>query len=63
MANVKVQPKNSIPRLVSLLVALIGCLITAVPFMFGVGGDPVPIILVGSGVTVLALGLFLFFSI
>ncbi len=61
MANVK--PKNSVPRLVSLIVALIGCLITAVPFMFGVGGDPAPIILVGSGVTVIALGLFLFFSI
>lgn len=46
-----------------MLVALIGCLITAVPFAFGVGGDPAPIILVGSGVTVIALGLFLFFSI
>jgi hypothetical protein len=33
------------------------------PFLFGVGGDPVPLILVGSGVTVIALGLFLFFSI
>ena len=61
MAHVK--PKQNLPRLVSLLVALIGCLITAVPFMFGVGGDPAPIILVGSGVTVVALGLFLFFSI
>jgi len=57
------KPKNSLPRVVSLLVALIGCLITAVPYMFGVGGDPAPIILVGSGVTVIALGLFLFFSI
>jgi hypothetical protein len=26
-------------------------------------GDPAPLILIGSGVTVLALGLFLFFSI
>lgn len=57
------KPKHSLPRVVSLLVALIGCLITAIPFFFGVGGDPVPIILVGSGVTVIALGLFLFFSI
>ncbi len=56
------KPKNSVARVVSLLVALIGCLITAVPFMFGVG-DPGPVILVGSGVTVIALGLFLFFSI
>jgi hypothetical protein len=57
------QTKGSLPRVLSLLVALIGCLITAVPFAFGVGGDPAPIILVGSGVTVIALGLFLFFSI
>jgi hypothetical protein len=61
MANVK--PKSSLPRVLSLFVALIGCIITAVPFAFGVGGDPAPIILVGSGVTVIALGLFLFFSI
>jgi hypothetical protein len=61
MANVK--SKNSLPRVLSLFVALIGCIITAVPFAFGVGGDPAPIILVGSGVTVIALGLFLFFSI
>jgi hypothetical protein len=46
-----------------LIVALIGCVITAVPFAFGMGGDPAPIILVGAGVTVIALGLFLFFSI
>jgi hypothetical protein len=57
------KTKNNYPRIVSLLVALLGCLVTAVPFMFGVGGDPAPIILVGSGVTVIALGLFLFFSI
>jgi hypothetical protein len=57
------KPKSSLPRVLSLFVALIGCIITAVPFAFGVGGDPAPIILVGSGVTVIALGLFLFFSI
>jgi hypothetical protein len=61
MANAK--SKNSLPRVLSLFVALIGCIITAVPLAFGVGGDPAPIILVGSGVTVIALGLFLFFSI
>jgi hypothetical protein len=55
--------KTSIPRLVSLLVAFIGCVIVAVPIVFSVGGNPVLIILVGSGVTVVALGLFLFFSI
>jgi len=57
------KPKGSLPRLLSLLVALVGCVITAVPFAFGVGGEPAPIILIGSGVTVIALGLFLFFSI
>jgi len=55
--------KTSIPRLVSLLVAFIGCVIVAVPIIFGVVGNPVLIILIGSGVTVIALGLFLFFSI
>ncbi len=55
--------KTSLPRLVSLLVAFIGCVIVAVPIVFSVGGNPVLIILVGSGVTVVALGLFLFFSI
>ena len=63
MAQAKPKPKSSLPRILSLLVALVGCIITAVPFAFGVGGDPAPIILVGSGVTVIALGLFLFFSI
>ena len=55
--------KTSAPRLVSLLVAFIGCVIVAVPIIFSVGGNPALIILVGSGVTVVALGLFLFFSI
>jgi protein-S-isoprenylcysteine O-methyltransferase Ste14 len=57
------KKKSSLPRILSLIVALIGCVITAVPFAFGMGGNPAPIILVGSGVTVIALGLFLFFSI
>lgn len=57
------RAKGSLPRTLSLLVALIGCVVTSMPFLFGVGGDPVPLILVGSGVTVIALGLFLFFSI
>jgi hypothetical protein len=60
MAEVK---KNSVPRIISLFIAFIGCVITAIPFMFQLGSDPAPLILVGSGVTVIALGLFLFFSI
>lgn len=54
---------SNIPRLVSLFVAFIGCVVTAVPFLFQLGGDPAPLILVGSGVTVVALGVFLFFSV
>jgi hypothetical protein len=45
------------------VVALLGCVVTAVPFFFHIGADPAPLILIGSGVTVVALGLFLFFSI
>lgn len=60
MAEVK---KSNVARLISLFVAFVGCVVTAVPFLFSVGGDPAPLILVGSGVTVVALGLFLFFSI
>ncbi len=55
--------KTSIPRLVSLFVAFLGCVIVAVPIIFGGMGNPVLLILIGSGVTVIALGLFLFFSI
>ncbi len=55
--------QNKLPRLLCLVVALVGCLVTAVPSFFHIGGDPAPLILVGSGVTVVALGLFLFFSI
>lgn len=60
MADAK---KSNVPRLVSLFVAFLGCVVTAVPFLFSVGGDPAPLILIGSGVTVVALGVFLFFSI
>lgn len=55
--------KSNLPRLVSLLIALVGCVVTAVPVAFNTGGNPAPLILIGSGVTVVALGLFLFFSL
>jgi hypothetical protein len=57
------QKKPGMARIISLLIALFGCIVTAVPFVANLGGDPAPLILVGSGVTVIALGLFLFFSI
>jgi len=54
--------KTNVPRLVTLLLALIGCLVVAVPVIFPLT-EPIPLILIGSGITVLALALFLFFSI
>jgi len=60
MAEAKKQ--SNLPRLLSLLIALLGCVVVAVPIVFPLT-NPAPLILVGSGVTVIALGLFLFFSI
>ena len=54
--------KPSVSRLISLFVAFLGCVVTAVPLLYNVG-EPVPLILMGSGVTSVALGVFLFFSI
>ncbi len=51
----------SVSRLISLFVAFLGCVVTVVPFLYNIG-EPVPLILMGSGVTVVALGVFLFFS-
>ncbi len=55
--------KPNLPRLISLFIAFIGCVVTALPFTITVGADPVPFILWGSGVAVVALALFLFFSL
>ena len=57
-----VAKKSSVSRLFSLFVAFLGCVVSVVPILYNVG-EPVPLILMGSGVTVLALGMFLFFSI
>jgi len=58
MAEVK---KPNLARLLSLFVAFLGCVVVAVPIIFPLT-NPAPLILIGSGVTVVALGLFLFFS-
>jgi hypothetical protein len=50
------------PRLISLFVGLMGCVVVAIPALFPLT-EPVPLLLIGSGVTVVALGGFLFFSI
>ncbi len=59
MAEVKT---TNLPRLLSLFVAFLGCVVVAVPVLFNLS-SPVPMVLIGSGVTVVALGLFLFFSV
>ena len=54
----QVQTRQNVALLISLFLAFIGCVVVAVPILSPLG-DPVPLILIGSGVTVLALGLFL----
>lgn len=49
-------------RLTSLLVALMGCVVVAIPAIFPLT-EPAPLLLIGSGVTVVSLGGFLFFSL
>jgi hypothetical protein len=60
---VEAKQKSNLPKGIALVIALLGCVIAAVPALFGIQGDPAPVILVGCGVTVVALGIFLFFSI
>jgi hypothetical protein len=50
-------------RLVCLIMALVGVIVTAVPIIFQMEPYYVPLILVGSGVAVIALAVFLYFSI
>jgi hypothetical protein len=54
--------KPNLPRLITLFVAFIGCVVTVLPLVFPVGANPAAFILVGAGVAVIALALFLFFS-
>lgn len=61
MALARTLPSN-LPRLVSLFVAFLGCTVVAVPLYFPLT-QPAPLILIGSGITVVALGVFLFFSV
>jgi len=52
----------NLPRVISLFIAFLGCVVTAVPIAYSLM-NPAPLILVGTGVTVIALGMFLFFSL
>jgi hypothetical protein len=56
------ERKSNLPRLLSLFIAFLGCVVVVVPIVFPLT-NPAPLILIGSGVAVVALGVFLFFSI
>jgi len=56
------KKKVNLARVLSLFIAFVGCVVVAVPILFPLA-NPALLILVGSGVTVIALGVFLFFSI
>ena len=49
-------------RLGTLLLALVGCVVVAVPMVYNLT-EPVPMTLIGCGVSTIALALFLFFSL
>jgi hypothetical protein len=49
-------------RLGTLLLALVGCVVVAVPMAYNLA-EPVPMTLIGCGVSTIALALFLFFSL
>lgn len=54
--------KPNFQRLLSLFLAFLGVVVTVVPTLYSLQ-SPVPLIIVGSGVTVVALGSFLFASL
>ncbi len=54
--------QSSLRRLISLFVAFLGVVVTVIPSLYALQ-SPVPLILLGSGVTVVALGSFLFVSL
>jgi hypothetical protein len=55
--------REKVARLFCLVAALVGVIVTAVPIMFRLEPYYVPLILIGSGVAVIALSAFLYFSI
>ncbi len=54
--------KRNLRRLISLFVAFLGVVVSVMPTLYSLQ-SPVPLVLVGSGVTVVALGSFLFVSL
>ena len=60
MAQVK-GPR--LARLICLFLAFVGTIITGTPVLFGLEGYAIFLIILGGDITVVALALFLFFSI
>jgi hypothetical protein len=54
--------KASKARLGTLLLAFVGCVVVAVPIAYNLA-EPLPMTLIGCGVSTIALALFLFFSL
>ncbi|RPI10472.1 MAG: hypothetical protein EHM71_03470 [Zetaproteobacteria bacterium] len=54
------KPSNA--RLGTLFLAFIGCVVIAVPMVYNLA-EPVPMTLIGCGVSTIALAGFLFFSL
>ncbi len=67
MVDEQVRAKQTkvekVARLLCLVMALIGVIVTAVPIMFRLEPYAAPLILVGCGIAVIALAVFLYFSI
>ena len=63
LARREVEKRESMARLLCLVMALIGVVVTAVPIALQMEPYYVPLILVGSGVAVVSLAIFLYFSI
>ena len=49
-------------RLTTLCLALVGCVVVAVPMVYSLA-EPLPLTLIGCGVSTVALAMFLFFSL
>lgn len=56
------EVKNTKARLTTLVLALVGCIVVALPMVYTLA-EPLPLTLIGCGVSTVALAMFLFFSI
>ena len=56
------EPKTNKARLITLVLALVGCVVVAMPMVYSLA-EPIPMTLIGCGVSTIALAGFLFFSL